>query len=1359
MEDAYFLGLDIGTDSVGYAVTDENYTLRKFKGEPMWGSMLFDAAQNSAERRSYRTARRRLARRQQRVKLLQELFAPEIGRIDPQFFIRRKESALYPEDSKYGVKMFDGGGITDEQYHKRYPTIHHLIVELMESDEPHDVRLVYLACAWLVAHRGHFLFDIPADQVADILDFDKVYRDFQIFLGERGYALPWSGETDPQKLLAILQMECGVRKKTEAFKTKLFGGKKLSKEATEAFPFSTDGVIQLLSGAKVKPKELCCNDGYEEVESISLTMNDEDFARIASELGDDGEFVQQLRELVNCAQLISTMHGDRYISESKVAVYEQHRKDLRYLKSFVKKYCPEKYDEIFRNAVAGNYLSYSHNLKSLKESRGSKFKFAGKDVFSEFLLKIVKGASVEEVDLPVFEDMLQRLELHTFLPKQRDGDNRVIPQQLYRVELERILNRAQAYCPFLAERDESGLSVEEKILSVFDFKIPYFVGPLKPGGRNAWIVRKPEGKILPWNFERIVNLDESETGFIRRMTNRCTYLPGEDVLPDNSLLYSKFKVLNELNNLQINGKKLPPEVKQELYIQVFQQYPRVTVKKIRDYLFQHGYIAKEDELSGLDQTIKSNLKSYHAFKRLLESGTLSESQVEEILTRMAYTEDKSRMRRWLKEHCPELSKEDTEHILHQNLKEFGRLSKKFLTGIYGTQTGSDGEAHNILEMLWNTNENLMQLLSDRYTFSDTIQELKEDYYREHPATLNQRLTEMYVANGVKRPIFRTLDVVRDVEKAMGHAPAKIFVEMARGGTPDQKGKRTQSRKDQLLALYKNIKTEDSRRLTEELNAMGEMAENRLQDRDLFLYYLQMGKSVYTGKPIDLSRLGTGTYNRDHIYPQCFVKDDSLLNNMVLVESEQNGRKSDEYPLSEDIRKTMKSFWNYLKENGLMTEEKYRRLTRPTPFQDSEKMGFINRQLVETRQSTKVITTLLQERFPEAEIVYVKAGMVSEFRKAFTPLKCRTVNDLHHAKDAYLNIVVGNVYHERFTKRWFSLDSYYNVQVEKIFAQRQINGQECYWRGGEDIELVRKTMGKNAVHLTRYAFCRKGGLFDRQPVAKQAGLIPLKQGLPTEKYGGYNKPTVSFYLLARFAQKKGYEVMFVPVNLMDAPRVKADRGYAEAYAAEMIETITGKKPKEVELLLKGRAVKIGTVISLDGTTVTLSGKSSGGRQVIFSPLSSLLLGTEMEDYIKAMESFQNKRKVNAAIQPDEQHDKLSKDKNILLYDKLTEKLQAWPYCNLPGNQAGLLVKEESRTAFAAANIVEQTECLIGLIQLLGGKASTCDLSVAGGAKKAGTVRLSSCLSNWTKSYSDVRIIDRSAAGLFESRSENLLELLK
>ena len=1356
--EAYYLGLDIGTDSIGYAVTDTQYAIKKFGGEPMWGATLFDAANTSAERRLYRTGRRRIDRRQQRIRLLEDLFAAEIARVDPKFFIRRKCSALFREDAPYGVQLFSGEGLSDAAYHERYPTIHHLIVDLMSSDTAHNVRLVYVACAWLLANRGHFLFDIAPENIQEITDFPKVYESFCTFLQEQDYTLPWSSDIAATRIEDVLRAECGVKKKSELLKAELFGSNKISKEPTDSFPFNTADVISLLAGGKVKPAAVFCNEAYAGIDAVSLTMNDDDFTRIVSELGEDGEFLEQLRKIVNCTQLNAAMRGCSSISEAKMQIYEQHKRDLQYLKQFVRKYCKEKYNEIFRDAVQDNYLCYSHNIKSLRGVDSSKLKFCGKDAFCDFLTKRVKGISVSDTDKPAYEDMMLRLQLRTFLPKQKDADNRVIPQQLYRYELKAILDNAQTYLPMLREKDADGISVYDKVLSIFDFRVPYFVGPLKDGSKNAWIVRKAEGTILPWNFADKVDLDKSEKAFIARMTNRCTYLPDEDVLPEGSLLYSRFCVLNELNNLKINGTPIPVNIKQELYTELFEKRARVTVRQIQAYLVRRGCMDDKDTLSGLDESVKSGLKSYHVFRRLLTDGALSEDEVESIIQHMAYSEDKTRMRKWLCAHYPALQDSDISYILHQNFKGFGRLSKRFLTGIYGTVQGSDGEASNIIELLWSTNENLMQLLSGRYTFSDTIREISRTYYAAHPKSLDERLNEMYVSNAVKRPIFRTLDIVQDVVKATGRPPEKIFIEMARGSTAEQKGKRTESRKNQLLALYKKIKTDDARRLTEELESMGAMADNRLQDRRLFLYYLQMGKCAYTGRTIELNRLSDGTYNLDHIYPQCFVKDDSLLNNLVLVDSKENGRKTDTYPVSADIRSKMQSYWLYLKNNGLMTDEKYRRLTRKTPFSNDEKLRFINRQLVETRQSTKTVAALLQERFPDAEIIYVKAGMVSEFRQEFDMPKCRSVNDLHHAKDAYLNIVVGNVYHERFTSKWFSLESGYNVQVKKLFEKRQEYAGNCYWRGGEDLALVRKMMGKNAVRLTKYAFCRKGGLFDQQPVKKKAGLIPLKAGLPTEKYGGYNKPTASFFVLTRFAVKKGHEVMFVPINLMDAGQFTADAGYAKRRTAEMIESITGTRPQELELLLNGRILKINTVISLDGTRMTLSGKSNGGQKIIVSMLDAMILGNSQERYIKSMQSFLDKRKTNPSILPDEQHDGLSAERNLALYDILTKKLVSWPFCKMPGNQGTLLSQDKARGIFQSADIITQINCLLSITQLLAGKVNTCDLTAAGGASHAGATALSSKLSNWAKTYTDVRIIDGSPAGLFSTQSGNLLELL-
>ena len=98
MQEKYYLGLDIGTNSVGYAVTDDEYNILRFKGKHIWGTHVFDSANHSEERRGFRTARRRLNRKQQRVGLVKELFAEEISKVDNMFFTRLSESALFAED-------------------------------------------------------------------------------------------------------------------------------------------------------------------------------------------------------------------------------------------------------------------------------------------------------------------------------------------------------------------------------------------------------------------------------------------------------------------------------------------------------------------------------------------------------------------------------------------------------------------------------------------------------------------------------------------------------------------------------------------------------------------------------------------------------------------------------------------------------------------------------------------------------------------------------------------------------------------------------------------------------------------------------------------------------------------------------------------------------------------------------------------------------------------------------------------------------------------------------------------------------------------------------------------------------------
>jgi len=114
----FYLGMDIGTESVGMACSDENYNLLRSKGKDLWAVRLFDEAKSAEERRTQRAARRRLARRSQRIDLLQEIFARFMT--DELFFIRLNNSGFNFGDKDNSLKspysLFSDDNFTDKDF-------------------------------------------------------------------------------------------------------------------------------------------------------------------------------------------------------------------------------------------------------------------------------------------------------------------------------------------------------------------------------------------------------------------------------------------------------------------------------------------------------------------------------------------------------------------------------------------------------------------------------------------------------------------------------------------------------------------------------------------------------------------------------------------------------------------------------------------------------------------------------------------------------------------------------------------------------------------------------------------------------------------------------------------------------------------------------------------------------------------------------------------------------------------------------------------------------------------------------------------------------------------------------------------
>jgi CRISPR-associated endonuclease Csn1 len=431
-----------------------------------------------------------------------------------------------------------------------------------------------------------------------------------------------------------------------------------------------------------------------------------------------------------------------------------------------------------------------------------------------------------------------------------------------------------------------------------------------------------------------------------------------------------------------------------------------------------------------------------------------------------------------------------------------------------------------------------------------------------------------------------------------------------------------------------------------------------------------------------------------------------------------------------------------------------------PFTDEEKTGFINRQLVETRQSTKALATILQMKYPKAEIVYSKAGLVSDFRHEFGMLKNRSVNDLHHAKDAYLNIVVGNVYHCRFTKKFY-VDQKYSLKTKTIFTHDVMDGDKIIWDGKNSIENVRRTMMKNNIHCTKYVFMRKGGLFDQNPLRAGEDLTPRKAGLDTEKYGGYAKSTATAFLLVVYKDKGKKEVMIMPVEYMVSSKVFADEDFALIYTKETLKKVWGRSDDQITeicLPIGLRPIKINTVLSFDGFRVCITGKANKGQKIGLTSIMPLVIGEAWEVYVKKLDSYANKKESNKNLILDERYDEISQDKNEQLYRILLSKVKDTNYSIAFSTWSNVL--DDGYNVFEKLTTEEQVKFLIEFVSLLKtGRLNACDFSIINGSKNTGVYQMSSKLSNLKKKVSDVRIINISASGIYETCSCNLLELLK
>lgn len=1190
----YNIGLDIGTTSVGWAIVDDqtNEIMRK-KKKSLWGVRLFDEAQTAEDRRKKRGVRRRYERRRERIRLLQEEFKEEISKVDKDFYQKLSETKYNLEKDEINKTIKIKVAPTSiAKFDEKYKTIYHLRYDLMNSKEQKDIRLVYLALHHIIKYRGNFNYGGKSFNTENI---DITSKLEEVFENIRNYCDILEINEDSldainyQEILNCLNEETKndiTKKLKEYFKSKEFPAN-FANELSNALVGKKFNVGKLFN-AELEKK-------------LEINFSSADYENKSDEIESQPDYIiellEEVKELYDAISLKHIFKNTKQTTLSGLMIerYDMHQKDLALIKESLR---PNRdiYNKFFKtrkkDLKACLYEQYIHNH------------LTANDFCKELSNCLEKNNMIIED-----ADFNKRLLNDEILPRITSTENGSFPYGLNRQELVKIIENQGVYYPFLLNK----IGEEYKIAKLYDFRIPYYVGPLVSSDKsdNAWLIRKSDDKITPYNFDEVVDKESTAEEFILRMISHCTYLLDEYALPNCSLLYNRFKVLNELKQIRINNgsyaEKIPVEQQNIIIEKLFKQTSgSITDKKFREFLQNElGYDFYSDELKitgySADGKFANNMQSYYDFfgeDGIFMGTDYTKDDAEEIIRWITIFEDKDILKRKVIDAYPELSSAQVKSVLAKKYKGWGRLSKKLLVGL----TIKDRETNlpkSIIDLMAETDKNFMQIINDdEYKFDRLI--AKENEVAEQEELSYDVVSKLATSPANKRGIYQALKVVQELVQYMGYAPKNIMIEMARG---NEKKVRKDDRKKYLQKLYEKIKNEnksDYDLYYKTLDSKLKKAEKIDTDK-LFLYYLQEGKCLYCMKPIEIEKLGLNdsTYEIDHILPRTLVKDNSW-DNRALVCRECNQNKGADLVLKKVIRDNCNTFWKRLNDNKLLSNKKLYRLTR-REYSEEDIKGFINRQLVETRQITKHVGHILQSYYPEINVVYYKADISHSYRERYKLYKFRDLNDYHHAHDAYLAAVLGN-YQEKYMhynlnyglvkefndklkedKDYQTLCS--GIVVNSLDEKYQndfaiISPNLCNSETGELIfdakafnELVENTLYRNDILVSRKSEIRTGEFYDQNPLKKGKGNISINKNMPADIYGGFSSVKPSYLVFVKYNDKTKLIGIPIHIALEDEKNISVKinfiREHLKLKETDSLEIINDKIPFETLVLYKGQ----------------------------------------------------------------------------------------------------------------------------------------------------------------------------------------------
>ncbi|MDO5335154.1 MAG: Cas9 endonuclease PAM-interacting domain-containing protein [Coriobacteriia bacterium] len=285
-----------------------------------------------------------------------------------------------------------------------------------------------------------------------------------------------------------------------------------------------------------------------------------------------------------------------------------------------------------------------------------------------------------------------------------------------------------------------------------------------------------------------------------------------------------------------------------------------------------------------------------------------------------------------------------------------------------------------------------------------------------------------------------------------------------------------------------------------------------------------------------------------------------------------------------------------------------------------------------------------------------------------------------------------------------------------------------WDAEAEVEGIRKALNYCQCFISRMPMEDSGPFWDatiyspRNPKMGPRLALSPKSGLDPKKYGGFSSQKFAYFFVYEAIDKKGRHVFrFAEVPVWLASRVEGSKGALEKYASELAESenLQFVGIERAKILKK-------QLIEIDGErfiVAGLKGIRNGGQLAFSQSLLSEINAIKDEDAPASVKIVAAERVFQSII-----------ENQFVIGGRLGTQLRL----------------EGLAPEFYSSAVSDKVDAILSLLSLYSGAANMADLSMIGGSKNSGYMRVthSKLLSDKKSSYF---VIDQSVTGMFEKRT--------